>query len=168
MRRILFLLLIPVILLFSCKDKTEQEPVKIDSSQIKRQSEADELKKKELDLKEKELDLKEKELQQQKERSEQPQQRQESNTDYYRGGYGRFPEGSDRYLNTSELYRLSQWDLKVMRNEIFARHGYIFQTQEMRDYFLKQRWYEPRYNDVNNMLSKIEKENVDLIKQFER
>jgi hypothetical protein len=168
MKKILIYSIFSALLLISCKDKSEQQQSIKDTTQSKQPSESDELKKKELELKEKELNLKEKELEQQKERTELNSSQQERNTEYYRGGYGRFPEGSERYLNSSELYNFSQWDLKIMRNEIFARHGYIFQTLEMRDYFLKQNWYEPRYYDVNNMLSKVEKANIDLIKRFEK
>lgn len=61
------------------------------------------------------------------------------------GAYnGIFPQASSRYLMTDEIYGLSKWDLKIMRNEIFARHGYIFQTDEMRNYFSGKSWYYPR------------------------
>jgi len=80
---------------------------------------------------------------------------------------GLYPEGSNRYLSSSDLSGKSKYDLKIMRNEIFARHGFIFQTNEMQDYFSKQSWYNPRYSDVNNMLTSIEKDNIALIKKFE-
>lgn len=81
---------------------------------------------------------------------------------------GIYPQASKRYLTNSDVSGLSQWDLKIMRNEIFARHGYIFQTDEMKNYFSEKSWYAPKYSDVNNMLTKIEKENIALIKKFER
>ena len=54
-----------------------------------------------------------------------------------------------------------------MRNEIFARHGYIFKTPEMKSYFSQQSWYHGQYNDVNSMLSAIEKQNIELIRKYE-
>jgi serine/threonine protein kinase len=81
---------------------------------------------------------------------------------------GRFPEASERYLDDSDLSGLSQYDLKIMRNEIFARHGYIFKTDEMRSHFESQSWYTGRYSNVDGMLSGIEKSNINLIKRFER
>ena len=54
-----------------------------------------------------------------------------------------------------------------MRNEIFARHGYIFKTQEMKSYFSLQSWYSAQYNDVTSMLSSIEKQNIEVIKKYE-
>lgn len=81
---------------------------------------------------------------------------------------GRYPEASDRYLNKSDVSYLSRYDLKIMRNEIFARYGYIFITDDMRNYFQKQSWYIPRYDDVNNMLNQMEKANIELIKKYEK
>ena len=83
-------------------------------------------------------------------------------------GNGKFPEASTRYLSASDLSGLSLYDLKIMRNEIFARHGYIFKTDDMRNHFESQSWYSGRYSNVENMLSDIEKSNVNFIKQYER
>jgi len=135
---------------------------------------SDKFKSKELELKEKELELKERELEQQKELSDKLLAEKDrvtnNNNSYSTSGYvhGAFPQASERYLIYSDVNGLSQWDLKIMRNEIFARHGYIFQTDEMRNYFSNKSWYNPRFYDVNNMLSKIEKENIALIKVYER
>ncbi len=54
-----------------------------------------------------------------------------------------------------------------MRNEIFARHGYKFKTEEMRNYFMYEKWYVPRYDNVDDMLSDVEKKNIELIKRYE-
>ncbi len=58
-------------------------------------------------------------------------------------------------------------DLKIMRNEIFARHGYIFKTADMINHFSNESWYKPMYNDVTSKLSYIEKTNVNFIKSYE-
>jgi hypothetical protein len=122
-----------------------------------------ELKKKEIELKEKELQLKEKELQKS---NNNPQNSLSSGNN--NGLPGRFPEASLRQLTSDDLKYLSKYDLKIMRNEIYARYGYIFQTDDMRNYFNAQSWYSPRYNDVNSYLTKTEKTNIDLIKYFEK
>ena len=54
-----------------------------------------------------------------------------------------------------------------MRNEIFARHGYIFKTADMINHFSNESWFKPLYNDVTNKLSNIEKTNVNFIKTYE-
>lgn len=80
---------------------------------------------------------------------------------------GRFPEASLRLLTERDLGSKSPWELRVMRNEIYARHGYIFQTPEMRGYFARQHWYRPRYDDVSAFLSDVEIENASKIRSTE-
>jgi len=80
---------------------------------------------------------------------------------------GKFPQASLQILNHNDVNYLSARELKIMRNEIFARHGYIFKTDDMSTYFREQSWYVPRYNNVNNMLTSIEKENIKLIQSYE-
>lgn len=109
----------------------------------------------ELDKKEKELKLKEEEL----------NKKEQSNIQS--GVPGNYPEGSTRYLNSSDLAGMSKYSLKIMRNEIFARHGFIFKTDEMRNHFFNQSWYTPLYDNVEGLLSPIEKANINLIKSFE-
>ena len=89
------------------------------------------------------------------------------NSSYFAKGAGMFPEGSQRYLSYADIEYLSSRDLKIMRNEIFARHGYIFKTSDMIQHFSSQSWYRALNNDVTAYLSKIEKENVNFIKQYE-
>lgn len=130
------------------------------------------IKKKELELKEKELELKEKELslnnsknESRRETEYDPNHRGEIN---YRGTPGDYPEGSIRYLTYSDLAGLSKWQLSVMRNEIYARHGYIFTANmDIKRHFEGKSWYYPSYYNVDGMLSKVEKANIAFIKSYE-
>lgn len=55
---------------------------------------------------------------------------------------GKFPFTSERVLTLEDVNELSLWEIKIMKNEIYARHGYIFhQNQRMISYFEKQDWY---------------------------
>jgi uncharacterized phage infection (PIP) family protein YhgE len=177
MKKILLLLFLSFFL-FSCKDNTQEKKPETSTQ--------DDTKKKELELKEKELDIKEKQLQKDKEIAEKEKQLSEKEkqledkeqkqknqppdsqrkTDYA-GVPGSYPEGSKRYLNYDDIYGKTKWQLRVMRNEIFARHGYIFQSSDLRKYFSRQTWYDAQYNDVTNVLSEIEKYNVNYIKGYE-
>lgn len=76
-------------------------------------------------------------------------------------------DASKHLLTVNSIKGLSSADLRIMRNEIFARHGYIFQTDEMRDYFSTKHWYVGRYNDVTNKLTDIEKQNIAFLKTHE-
>jgi hypothetical protein len=80
---------------------------------------------------------------------------------------GIYPEGSKRQLRVSDFEGLTSWDLKIMRNEIYARRGYIFKTDDMKNYFNQQRWYKPRYINVEPMLTEMEKKNVKFIQSYE-
>jgi hypothetical protein len=85
----------------------------------------------------------------------------------YRMLCGEYPEASVRYLMYSDIVGKTKRQLKIMRNEVFMRHGYIFKTDDMRKQFSNYPCYNPTYNDVTNMLSDIEKQNVEFIKQYE-
>jgi len=80
-----------------------------------------------------------------------------------------FPDSGKRILNKDEiqyLTTLSKKRIQVARNEIFARHGFIFTTKDMRDHFSKKKWYKPVKKTVN--LSDVEKKNIELIKSAEK
>ena len=55
-----------------------------------------------------------------------------------------------------------------MRNAILARHGYVFQSKDLKEYFSSQSWYHPAANNADIQLSFIEQLNVDLIKAAEK
>jgi hypothetical protein len=80
---------------------------------------------------------------------------------------GKYPEGSARLLTYDDVAGKSSWELKIMKNEIYARHGYIFKTPELKSYFGSQPWYRPTYDDVTDLLSDIERENAAFIKGYE-
>lgn len=85
--------------------------------------------------------------------------------DYYSG---KFSQASKRQLNKEELLKLPKSDLKIMRNEIFARYGYKFKLGgEMDKYFKSQNWYSGQHKNVNDFLTELEKENIKLIQQIE-
>ncbi|NJN41561.1 MAG: YARHG domain-containing protein [Flammeovirgaceae bacterium] len=79
----------------------------------------------------------------------------------------KYPEASTDYLEAGDLSAYSKEELKLMRNEIFAIHGYIFKTQSLKDYFSSQPWYSASYDNVDDLLSEVEKHNVQVIKQVE-
>lgn len=83
------------------------------------------------------------------------------------------PESNVRRIEESELYGLSEWECCIARNEIYARHGRIFQDEEIAAYFASMPWYSPQVEpDVfdataSERLSEIEMYNVDVIVQYE-
>lgn len=70
-------------------------------------------------------------------------------------------------VSSMELSSYSGDELRLIRNSIFARHGYIFQSDDLKAYFSQFDWYKPRYNDVSSSLSAIERKNIKTIKSME-
>jgi serine/threonine-protein kinase len=63
-----------------------------------------------------------------------------------------------------------------MRNEIYARHGWVFNRHDLRRYFESQPWYRPKGGPANREeanhlaaadLSALEKRNVQIIQELE-
>jgi len=82
---------------------------------------------------------------------------------------GVLPESNVRRVTAKEVDALSRSELRLARNEIFARHGYVFKSEDLRDYFAKQSWYKPdtSYTGSIDSLNDIEKYNVTLIRSHE-
>jgi len=85
----------------------------------------------------------------------------------YQANVGMYPEGSNRILQNSDLETLALRELGIMRNEIFARHGYSFKKMDYRQIFEKFDWYAPISTNVDAELTQIERTNVSKIKEYE-
>lgn len=71
-------------------------------------------------------------------------------------------------LSGADLAGLSRSELRVMRNTIYARHGYIFSSADLNNYFSRFSWYTPYTKVVpERELSSVEKHNINLIKAYE-
>jgi hypothetical protein len=96
----------------------------------------------------------------------------DSYNDYYTGGYV-IPHSNARLLTDSDLYGLTDWELMLARNEIYARHGRKFQMSEFQNYFDAQSWYYGMYEpaefdaNANTLLSDTERRNIAIIKEYE-
>lgn len=83
-----------------------------------------------------------------------------------------FPDSDRRYLTDTEVMALSDWEKKIARNEIYARHGRKFKSDELQMYFNSKSWYVPSieptaFND-ENMLNEVERYNTKLISKYEK
>ena len=80
---------------------------------------------------------------------------------------------SSRYIDESELYNYSEGQLRLIRNEIFALHGRIFRSQDLRDYFSQKSWYVPTYDPdefdahMFDYLNDYEAANLKVILNYE-
>lgn len=72
------------------------------------------------------------------------------------------------YLTKNDLSELSLYGLAILRNEIYAMHGYIFKEEPYKSYFNAKSWYYGVTDNVSDeMLNKYELANVKLIQSIE-
>ncbi len=73
---------------------------------------------------------------------------------------------SDIMLTESDIEGLSAKELTYARNEIYARHGYVFKSSELNDYFNGMSWYLPNPN-FDGTLYGVEEANTIFIKTYQ-
>lgn len=82
-----------------------------------------------------------------------------------------FPDSDKKYLSEDEVRAKTVEDLMVGRNEIFARHGYMFEDASLKSHFESTSWYQGTVasSEFNSeqVFNEFEKKNVELIKKVE-
>lgn len=80
------------------------------------------------------------------------------------------PDSDSRYLSEAELQQYDKYTLGLIRNEIYARHGYIFGDNRYRDYFSKKNWYvpDPSFHGDDAEINDYEYYNGRLILEIEK
>ncbi|MEM1119987.1 MAG: YARHG domain-containing protein [Bacteroidota bacterium] len=103
----------------------------------------------------------------------------------YEGLYDSFREGYDgeegltqdvlaynpsiTLLKKEDVENMYQADLEVLRNSIYARHGYSFKNRRMRYLFDRWvDWYIPMKTNILADLTDLEKQNIELLKRYEQ
>lgn len=93
-------------------------------------------------------------------------------TELYKGESYIFVNSDTQKLAKEDLNGLSEWEIRIARDEIFARHGRRFEDHKLQEYFDSCPWYsgtiEPHEFDYTTMLNDVEKDNIETIKQFEK
>ena len=80
---------------------------------------------------------------------------------------GRWQFTNQKIIMERHLHRYSKSLLRLMRNEIYARHGYKFASADLAAYFAKTSWYSPVSDNSKVKLSALEQLNVNIIKKVE-
>src|SRR2546425_723650 len=73
----------------------------------------------------------------------------------------------DKLISEAMLRGLSLHELRLLRNEVYARHGRIFKTLWLQQYFGTQPWYDPKEDFKDEDLSGPDKANVETIVAYE-
>jgi len=73
----------------------------------------------------------------------------------------------NKALSEQMLHGLSLHELRLLRNEIYARHGRSFKATWLQQYFDGQPWYQFDENFKDEQLTGANKQNVELIVNYE-
>lgn len=71
-------------------------------------------------------------------------------------------------LKEEDVENLMKGDLVVIRNTIYARHGYSFKNRPLRVFFDRQDWYIPVSTNIKKDFTDLEKENIKLLLKYEK
>ncbi|WP_251388327.1 YARHG domain-containing protein [Mediterraneibacter agrestimuris] len=108
-------------------------------------------------------ETKEKEKEQET-KQEKEQEKVVSNSDYI------LPQSDARLLTSSDISGLDIRELNYAKNEIYARHGRLFQSPELQNYFNSKSWYHGTVSPEsfsNSLLSSIEQKNAEFLSNAE-
>ncbi len=95
----------------------------------------------------------------------------------YREKMGKFDVDYDNFIfdtdervySMEEIEELTEIQRSIFRNEIYARHGYVFELEVLNQLFKKYSWYVPmksqKFFDTNDF-SEYEQENLNNIVQY--
>lgn len=73
----------------------------------------------------------------------------------------------NKAITEQMLQGLSLHELRLLRNEVYARHGRMFRAEWLQQYFFFQPWYNPDENFKDESLSGNDKLNVETIVRYE-
>ena len=65
------------------------------------------------------------------------------------------------------LFHYNLEELRLIRNEIFARYGYKFKSEDLQTFFKSKDWYTPILDHVTDKLTELEKLNIQLVLNVE-
>ena len=74
----------------------------------------------------------------------------------------------NKLISEQMLHGLSLNELRLLRNEVYARHGRQFQAPWLSQYFFSQPWYQPDENFKDEELTGPDKQNVETIVAYEK
>lgn len=77
-------------------------------------------------------------------------------------------DSNTREISKSELINFTPWQLKVARNEIYARHGRPFVHKDLQCYFATKSWYSEDSSYNVSSISYIENKNIATIQSYEQ
>lgn len=80
-------------------------------------------------------------------------------------------ESNKRYIEYTEILDFDTEKLNLAKNEIYARHGFIFSTSNIAEYFGNCAWYKPSVSASDfkdSVFNKYEIANIALLEEYEK
>ena len=78
--------------------------------------------------------------------------------------YAYFSEFDNKLQDVEDL---STEDMAIVRNTVFAKHGYTFTSEYYRNYFAQFGWYMAKHDNVDELLKEEEKLFADFMLELE-
>lgn len=81
------------------------------------------------------------------------------------------PESSVRYIEYTEILNFDHDTLNLAKNEIYARHGFIFNNKKIAEYFINCTWYKPSVKSSDfkdSVFNEYEIANIALLEDYEK
>ena len=81
------------------------------------------------------------------------------------------PNSDSKRYSLEDLKGFTKDECRIARNEIYARHGRIFDDEILQEYFEEKSWYDGYLTADEfdeSVLSKTEKDNIDVIIEYEK
>ena len=76
------------------------------------------------------------------------------------------PDSETTIIEDADLEGMTAQELTYARNEIYARHGYVFDSDELNEYFGGKSWYKVN-SSYDGKLTDIEQKNADTIRKYQ-
>lgn len=79
------------------------------------------------------------------------------------------PYSNVKPVSANDIKNMNKEKLALARNEIFARHGYVFEGEPYESYFKGKSWYKPnpKFTGEGKQLSPLERHNIKMIMKAE-
>jgi RNA recognition motif-containing protein len=71
-------------------------------------------------------------------------------------------------LTIEQLEIFSKDDLRILRNTIYAKYGYRFNSKDLQEHFSKFSWYNGISNNVDDKLTTVDIGNIELVQKAEQ
>ena len=73
----------------------------------------------------------------------------------------------DKIITIGQLCNFTNNDLRLLRNTIFAKYGYKFNSIDLQNHFSKFSWYSGTMVNIDNKLTIVDLDNIELIQKIE-